>query len=1555
MTLTSLPFHASVRRSRFWRTAFFALTLCGLGAGSPIVRAELLVLNSAGSSSTVWRCDPITGARLGEFGYMNEGFFSMTVTDQQEVLVAADILGSDYIYRFNRSGTYLGTLITSQNGGYSGMCRGPDGYVYCTIANPTDHRNRIFRLERPGPTLWIDSGVGGMTAPGTMLFGADGDLYVADSALGVMRFNGATGAFRDVFIPLGRGGLPGVRRMIFGPDGRLYVTSTDHAVYRFEGNTGAFVDVFVAPGSGGLNGPRGLAFAPDGNLCVCSTNTGQVLRYSGSNGAFLGVLVYDPGLRAPVDLAFITPAAPETVWVEDGLPAGAVPGGNNDTWNWVPTPVYSGAQAHRTPTGAGLREHFFTSATDQMTVAPGDTLFAYAQLENVSSVMLSWCDETGWEHRAYWGANLFSYGQDGTSGRRYMGELSHSSDWVRLELPARIVGLEGHKVHGMSFSAYGGAVTWDRVGKISSAAGGSDVTPPTVVLSSPANGATVSGTVNIAFNVTDAGSVPTVEVRVDSAVNFHSTMSGAGSSTWDTSQNANGTHTITVVATDAAGNRGTATASVTLNNPVAPSADTVWFDEALPAGASAGASANDSWQWVSANPAPYSGTLAHQSSLASGIHEHYFNFAASLPLAVGDNIFTYVFIDPANPPQEIMLSFNDGASWEHRAYWGKDLIAYGSYSSEGRRMIRDTMPAGGSWVRLEVPARLVGLEGRSIQGMAFTVYDGRVTWDRTGKAPGAYRADTQPPNLTVTTPAEGGTVSGTINFSATATDDTGVAGAIFSLDGIQLANIAGPGPYSVPWNSTTVSNGSHYLYVQVRDTANNASAAQITFNVNNTSTADTAPPTVLFYISGTATRTVALSAEARDNVGVTTMQFLLDGALLGAGAGGPPTYSYSWNTATTTNGDHRIAAVATDAAGNRTVVERVVTVFNDAIPPAVTINSPNNGNVVAGTVNIAATANDTGGGVISVTFQIDGTTLATDYSAPFSASWNTTAYSAGAHTITAIAHDSTGNEGTNSVSVSVNNATGSTETIWFDDAIPNGANSGGSGGDGWNWITANPTPASGIRAHQSNLASGLHEHFFDWAYFGMMAIAPGDTLFAWVYLDPVNPPREIMLSWRADNWEHRAYWGANLIEYGTNGTTSRLRVGDIPAAGGWVKLTVPAGAIGLGTTGLYGMSFSLFDGRATWDATGKIANTTTDSTPPVVTITGPATGATVSGNVTLAASATDNVGVGNVQFNLDGTGIAWLYNAPFSSTWNSATVANGTHQLTAVATDAAGNKSTAAITITVNNGTTTTTDTTAPAVAITAPTNNATVSGTTVVLSAGASDNVGVASVTFRVDGTMVATDTTAPYSVNWNSTTVVNGSHAVTAVATDAAGNSTTSATAIISVNNSSSNGAVIWMDSAVPAGSMTGSSGGDAWTWVTANPAPFAGTRVHQSAIATGVHDHFFVGATSGLQVFTGDTIFVYVYLDPANLPSEVMLSFYDADGSWEHRAYWGANTITYGTTGTDSRRSIGALPVAGQWVRLEVPARLVGLEGKSVTGVSFTLVGGRATWDILGKVSP
>ena len=159
--------------------------------------------------------------------------------------------------------------------------------------------------------------------------------------------------------------------------------------------------------------------------------------------------------------------------------------------------------------------------------------------------------------------------------------------------------------------------------------------------------------------------------------------------------------------------------------------DVAWIDDAVPAGATPAGS----WNWVSTAPAPYSGGLAHQSTLAAGFHQHYFtNAAASLQVPSGSILYAYVYLDPANPPSELMLSWNAGGSWVHNAYWGADLINVGTNGTDSRRYM-GPLPATGQWVRLELPASAVGLEGTAITGMAFSLFDGRATWDTAGSTP----------------------------------------------------------------------------------------------------------------------------------------------------------------------------------------------------------------------------------------------------------------------------------------------------------------------------------------------------------------------------------------------------------------------------------------------------------------------------------------------------------------------------------------------------------------------------------------------------------------------------------------------------------------------------------------------------------------------------------------------------------------------------------------------------------------------------------------------------
>ena len=130
----------------------------------------------------------------------------------------------------------------------------------------------------------------------------------------------------------------------------------------------------------------------------------------------------------------------------------------------------------------------------------------------------------------------------------------------------------------------------------------------------------------------------------------------------------------------------------------------------------------------------HSGKIARRQENA-GLVQHIVD-ATSKPitLAAGDRLFAYVWLDPKNPPKQIMLQFNADNKWEHRAWWGEDLIPYGKGSKGAAHHKAGALPALGKWVRLEVSAEKLGLPaGKKINQLAYTQHGGAVLWDLTGR------------------------------------------------------------------------------------------------------------------------------------------------------------------------------------------------------------------------------------------------------------------------------------------------------------------------------------------------------------------------------------------------------------------------------------------------------------------------------------------------------------------------------------------------------------------------------------------------------------------------------------------------------------------------------------------------------------------------------------------------------------------------------------------------------------------------------------------------------
>ena len=194
-----------------------------------------------------------------------------------------------------------------------------------------------------------------------------------------------------------------------------------------------------------------------------------------------------------------------------------------------------------------------------------------------------------------------------------------------------------------------------------------------------------------------------------------------------------------------------------------------------------------------------------------------------------------------------------------------------------------------------------------------------------------------------------------------------------------------------------------------------------------------------------------------------------------------------------------------------------------------------------------------------------------------------------------------------------------------------------------------------------------------------------------------------------------------------------------------------------------------------------------DTALPTLAWQAPTTGATVSGRLagdSCIAGAADDQGVERVEFRLDGAPLNTERVTPYNCYFDTTTVADGAHTLTATAYDVAGNARSASIVVNVANGPPP--DTAPPTLAWQAPTTGATVSGRLAGDScvAGAADDQGVERVEFRLDGSTLNTERVTPYNCYFDTTTVADGAHTLTATAYDVAGNAR-SASIVVSVSN--------------------------------------------------------------------------------------------------------------------------------------------------------------------------
>ena len=161
--------------------------------------------------------------------------------------------------------------------------------------------------------------------------------------------------------------------------------------------------------------------------------------------------------------------------------------------------------------------------------------------------------------------------------------------------------------------------------------------------------------------------------------------------------------------------------------------------------------------------------------------------------------------------------------------------------------------------------------------------------------------------------------------------------------------------------------------------------------------------------------------------------------------------------------------------------------------------------------------------------------------------------------------------------------------VWIDDEAPAGAQL--QGDTPWEFVSAPDHPVHSGTKSTRRQAEGLSQHFFTAAAPGLK-IGAGDKLFAWVWLDPANPPKTIMLQFNDGSWEHRAFWGEDRIAFGSGDVPGHRALGPLPATGQWVRLEVDAAHVGLNPGAeLNGWAFTQFGGLALWDKAGSVTTT----------------------------------------------------------------------------------------------------------------------------------------------------------------------------------------------------------------------------------------------------------------------------------------------------------------------------------------------------------------------------
>ena len=454
-----------------------------------------------------------------------------------------------------------------------------------------------------------------------------------------------------------------------------------------------------------------------------------------------------------------------------------------------------------------------------------------------------------------------------------------------------------------------------------------------------------------------------------------------------------------------------------------------------------------------------------------------------------------------------------------------------------------------------------------------------------------------------------------------------------------------------------------------------------------------------------------LAAAATDNEGVAGVQFRLNGVAVGTELAAAP-YEMTMDPATMANGDYQLTATAKDHAGNETISDPVLIIINSPDLTAPIISGVGVTSLTSSSATITWTTDEASDTQVEY-----GTTTAYGSVSPLDA----TAVTSHSVTLSGLqvstlyhfrvkSKDAAGNESTSGDFTFTTAAKADTTAPVISGVTSTGITASGAT---ITWTTDEPsdtqveygtttaygssTPADGtmVASHSAAL-SGLQAstlyHFrvkskdavgneSTSGDFTFTTAAEGDTtapVISGVTSTGITASGATII-WTTDEASD------SQVEYGT--TTAYGSVSPLDATA-VTSHNVTLSSLQAST--LYHFRVKSKDAAGN-PATSADSTFTTlagpDTIAPTVTLTAPAGGTSVSGTINVIADASDNIGVAGVQFVLDGSSFgAEDISAPFQVSWNTATASNGSHSLTAVARDAAGNRTTSsAVAITVTN------------------------------------------------------------------------------------------------------------------------------------------------------------------------------------------------------------------------------------------------------------------------------